>query len=144
MSKKIIPELKIETTDELINLHVLSLLEYKRETYLCVIDNINSQEIGAYVLDYAEQEGLSISSFLSVVIKWFYAKSEKHPLSVELSKHGLANSVAPIYKTFETSGVSRIVGHAFSYENMTKTRIRRRKVVPIQEGIAIKFKKSTK
>lgn len=142
MAKKKIPELKVEHAEERINHRFLSLIEYKREEYLCVIDNYTSTEIGAFVLDYAEQEGINVSDFLKVATRWFYGKSEKHPLSVELARQGLTESVAPIYRTFDTTYVSRIVGQAFTYENLQKSKVRRRRVIPIPEGVAIKLKKA--
>lgn len=143
MTKKRIPELKIEQIDDRANLGYLALLEYKRENYLCVVDNISPTEIGAYVLDYAEQENIPVQDFLSVVTRWFYSKSQEHPLSVQISKHGLTEILAPIYRTFDTHYVARIVGNAFVYEAMNKTKVKRRRVVAMPEGIAIKLKKST-
>ena len=132
MAKKRIPELKIEVVNDRANLLFMSLLEYKRETYLCIIDNITPTEIGAYVLDYAEQENIPVTKFLSIVTEWFYARSEKHPLSVELARHGLTEKIAPIYRTFDATYVARIVGQAFTYSGMAKSKVRRRRVVPIQ------------
>ena len=143
MTKKKIPELKIEQIDSTANLGYLAMLEYKRQTYLCVIDNISPTEIGAYVLDYAEQENIPVDNFLSVVTRWYYGKSENHPLSVEISRNGLTNILAPIYKTFDVHYVSRIVGNAFTFDAMNKSKVRRRRVVAIPEGVAIKLKKST-
>lgn len=141
MAKKRIPELKIEQINHKANLHFMSLLEYKRENYLCIIDNITPTEIGAYVLDYAEQEDIRIQDFLTVATQWFYSKSDAHPLSVEISRQGLTHNLGPLYRTFDTTYVSRIVGHAFTYDAMNKSKVRRRRVIPIPEGIAIKLKK---
>jgi hypothetical protein len=141
MAKKKIPELKIELVNDRGNLLYLSLLEYKREFFLCVVDVISPTEIGAYVLDYAEQENVPVNEFLSVVTKWFYSKSDAHPLSVEISRQGLTEHLAPIYRTFDATYVARIVGHAFFYEGMNKSKVRRRRVVPIPEGVAIRLKK---
>lgn len=143
MAKKRIPELKIELVNDRGNLLYMSLLEYKRENYLCIIDNITPTEIGAYVLDYAEQEEVPVQEFLSVVTHWFYSKSDNHPLSVEVARQGLTERLAPIYRTFDTTYVARIVGHAFTYDGMNKSKVRRRRVVPIPEGVEIKFKKNT-
>lgn len=141
MAKKRIPELKIELVNDRGNLLYLALLEYKRENYLCIIDNITSSEIGAYVLDYAEQEDIPLAEFLSIVTKWFYGKSEAHPLSVELARQGLTGRVGAIFKTFDTTYVARIVGNAFTYDAMNKSKVRRRRVVPVPEGVAIRLKK---
>lgn len=143
MTKKRIPELKIEQINERSNLHFMSLLEYKREIYLCIIDQITPTEIGAYVLDFAEQENVPVQEFLSVVTKWFYSKSDDHPLSVEVAKQGLTERCAPLYRTFDTTYVARIVGHAFNYDGMNKSKVRRRRVVPIPEGVAIRLKKNS-
>ena len=141
MAKKKIPDLKIEAVHGAVNLHFLCMLEYKRENYLCIIDNITPAAIGAYVLDYAEQENVPLDKMLSLATKWFYAKSDKHPLSVEVASQGLTEQLAPIYRTFDTTYVARIVGNAFTYEGMNKSRVRRRRVVPIPEGVAIRLKK---
>lgn len=141
MAKKRIPELKIEAIHEAVNLHFLCMLEYKRENYLCVIDNITPSTIGAYVLDYVDQENIPLNSLLGVITRWFYGKSDKHPLSVELAALGLTEQIAPIYRTFDTAYVARLVGNAFTYEGMNKSRVRRRRVVAISEGIAIHLKK---
>jgi hypothetical protein len=92
-------------------------------------------------LDYAEQVNIPVPDFLSVVTRWFYSKSEAHPLSVEIARQGLTESLAPIYRTFDTTYVARIIGNAFVYDKMNKSKVRRRRVVPIPEGIAIRLKK---
>lgn len=141
MTKKRIPALKLELVNERGNLLYLSLLEYKRENYLCIIDNMTSSEIGAYVLDYAEQEDIPLQEFLSLVTKWFYGKSESRPLSVEIANYGLTERLTPIFRTFDTTYVTRIVGNAFAYNAMQKSKVRRRRVIPIPEGIEIKLRR---
>jgi hypothetical protein len=141
VSKKRIPELKIELVNGRGALLYLSLIEYKRENYICVIDNIRQSEIDAYVLDYADQSNIDLKNFLQVVTLWFYAKSDTHPLSVEIAKHGLTEWAAPIYRTFDSTYVSRIVGHGFSFDAMTKSKVKRRRVVPLPEGIEVVLKK---
>lgn len=143
MTKKRAPSLKLELLNERGNLIYLSLVEYKRECYLCVIDNITADGINAFVLDYAEQENVKISAFLSLVTEWFYSASDRYPLSVELARRNLTEQLAPIYRTFDATYVSRIVGHAFSYDALQKSKVKRRRVIPLPEGIPIKFKKSS-
>lgn len=142
MAKKRIPELKIETVNDRGNFIYLALIEYKREEYLCVIDSVKPNEIGAYVLDYAEQENIDLAQFFQLATLWFYGKSDVHPLSVEFAKKGLTQWAGPIYKTFDTTYVSRIIGQAFTFENLDKNRVRRRRVVPIPEGIEVHIKRA--
>lgn len=142
MAKKKIPTLKVELVNERGNFLYLSLLEYKRENYLCVIDNIAASEIGAYVLDYAEQENIPLNEFLALATRWFYSNSDSKPISVEIAKLGLTSQLAPIYRTFDSTYVTRIIGNAFAYDGMNKSKVRRRRVIPVPEGVAIKFKRT--
>lgn len=141
MAKKRIPELKIEVVNGQANYLFLSLVEYKRETYLCIIDNIKPSEIGAYVLDYSDQSGVDVNKFLEAATRWFYAQSDDHPLSLELARHGLTQWAAGMYRTFDTTYVSRIVGQGFGYDAMEKSKVRRRRVVALPAGIEVKLKK---
>jgi len=135
------PALQIEAVSGAINLHFMCMLEYKRENYLCIIDNIGPGAISAYVLDYIDQENIDLADFLSIVTRWFYGRSQLTPLSVEIARQGLTERLAPIYRTFDTSYVARIVGSAFEYSNMDKQKIKRRRVVVAPEGTAIHLKK---
>lgn len=142
MTKNRIPELKIELVpDGGANTFFLALIEYKREEYLCIIDNIKSSEIDAYVLDYADQENIDVKAFLQAVTRWFYSNSDEYPLSVELARNGLTSWGAPIYRTFDSTYVSRIVGRGFTFDLMNKSKVRRRRVVPLPEGIEVVLKK---
>lgn len=141
MAKKRIPPLQFEIVQERSNLLFLSVIEYKRENYLTIIDNISPYEITAFVLDYAEQEGINIKEFLSIANRWYYGSSHKHPFSVEIAKHNLTNRIGQIIKTFDVGFISRVVGCPFFYNMMVK-KVKRRRVVAIPEGVEIKFKKS--
>lgn len=140
MAKKKIPALKIEHVSDRGNLLYLSVIEFKRETYLCVIDTIKPTEITAYVLDYAEQENIDVAALLSFITHWFYAKSDRVPLSVAFARAGLTEWVMPIFRSFDTTYVSRVIGQPFGLSR-ERVRVRRRRVTPIQEGIEIRLKR---
>jgi len=141
MAKKKIPPLHFEIVQERSNLLFLSVIEYKRENYLTVIDNITPTEVTAFVLDYAEQEGISIKDLLSVANLWYYGNSHKHPFSVEIAKKDLTAKVGPMIKTFDIGFISRVVGCPFFYNMMVK-KVKRRRVIAIPEGVEIKLKKT--
>ena len=69
MSKKKIPTLIVEHVSDRGNLHLLSLLEHRRERYLVIVDNIDEEKITAYVLDYAQQEGVDLKTFIKIMEK---------------------------------------------------------------------------
>lgn len=142
MAKKKVPNLIVEFVSDSGNSFYLSCLEYRKETYLVVVDNISQYEIGAYVLDYANQERLDIPQLLSIITKWFYSESFNHPLSFEFSKLGMTPMVNGIYRTFELAHVTRLIGYDFKFDFETPPKIRRRRVSMIPAGTEIRLKRN--
>ncbi|MEM2159487.1 MAG: hypothetical protein QXN55_00880 [Candidatus Nitrosotenuis sp.] len=138
--KKRIPPLQIEFLQDRTNLFTLSLIEYKRENFLTVIDNITTSEIGAYVLDYAAQSNVDIQQFMRIVNVWFYKSSSSYPISIEIAKLGLTGILANMYRSFDVNFVARVLGNPFKYDLSQPKRVKRRRVIPIQEGIPIRLK----
>lgn len=120
----------------------LSVLEYRRQNYLTIVDNVTSDSIGAYVLDFAQQERLDVRQLLSVITLWFYRGSDSHPLSFEFSRLGMTPMTNRIYKTFELPHVTRLIGHDFKFDLETSPKIRRRRVSLIPAGAEIHLKRS--
>lgn len=143
MTKKKIPPLIIEHYMDTTNLCFVSLIEYKREQYLGIIDNITDTELSAFILSHAKPEVIGANDFIRFAIRWFYKSSGKYPLSFEFAKLGLSNKIQPLYKTFDLNYVSRVVGKPFIFENLNAgTKIKRRRVVQVPEYVEIKFKKT--
>ncbi len=143
MAKKKIPNLIIEEVADAGNLHMLSMLEHRRNRYLVIVDNILEDELHAYVLDYAQQEGIDLNTFIKIAEGWV-ASGANHPLSFELSKLGYSSITQPIYKTFALAHVTRLVGRGFSIDLKTPIRIKRRRVPVIQPMIEIRPKASVR
>jgi hypothetical protein len=142
MSKKRIPSLVVERAEDQGNYFFLSVLEFRRENYLVIIDNITEEHVGAYVLDFAQQEGLDLKQVISLITTWFYRASYKYPLSFEFSRLGIAQHTNRIYKNFELAHVTRLIGNDFKYDLEAVPKIRRRRVSMIPAGVEIKLKRS--
>lgn len=143
MAKKRIPNLIVEFASDSGTMFFLSVLQYRKEDFLVIVDNISSEEVGAYVLDFAQQEQLNVRELMTLVTRWFYESSMKHPLSFELSKLGIGPVVNKIYKTFELAHVTRLIGYDFRYDFETAPKIRRRRVSLIPAGTEIRLKRSS-
>lgn len=98
--------------------------------------------MSAYVLDHAQQEKLNLEQLLSAMIRWFYSGSHNHPLSFEFSRLGVSPVTNKIYKTFELSHVTRLVGNGFQFELNAPPKIRRRRVQLIPAGAEVRLKRS--
>lgn len=142
MSKKNAPPLILEEIQGRANYLYLTLIEYKKEKYLTIIDNISGNDISAFVLDYAEAENIDVAWFLSVANIWYYKSSEKYPLSFEFAKLGVKNKVAPVLRTFNIDHVSRMIGKIFVYDIDSKPKVKRKRVNLIPSSVEIKLKKN--
>lgn len=142
MPKKRIPNLIVERASDQGNYYYLSVLEYRRENYLVVVDNITEDEVGAYVLDFSQQEGIDLRQLMSVITTWFYRGSSSYPLSFEFSKLGIAGRTNRIYKTFELAHVTRLIGQDFVYDLEAPPKVRRRRVNKIPAGVEVRLKRS--
>lgn len=142
MAKKKIPSLVVEKATGPGNYYYLSVVEYRKENYLVVVDNISEDELGAYVLDFAQQEGVDLKQLMSLITKWFYSSSDKYPLSFEFSKMGITSVTNKIYRTFELAHVTRLIGNDFKYDIFETPKIKRRRVSMIPAGVEISLKKS--
>lgn len=139
--KKKMPPLALEVSQTQANALYLSLIEHKRENYLGIVDNISDTEVVAYILDFAEQEGLSIPWLLSIANIWYYRSSNRHPFSYELARLGLTQKTQCILRTYDVNNVARVVGMPFTYEIDKRPKVRRRRVVPVPQGVEIILKR---
>ncbi len=122
---------------------MLSMLEHRRDKYIVIVDNIDEDNLTAYVLDYAQQEGIDLKTFMQIAEDWLKnSNGGEYPLSFELSKLGLTEATRRIYKTFSLAYVTRLVGRAFERDLTTPTRIRRRRANAVQAGVEVRPKAS--
>ena len=116
------------------------MLEHRRDRYLVIIDNIDNNNITAYVLDYAQQEGVDLIAFIKLAEDWLERSQGAYPLSFELSRLGLTSVARRIYKTFDLAYVTRLVGRSFSFDLTTPIRVRRRRASRVPAGVEIRPK----
>lgn len=119
---------------------MLSMLEHRRDRYLVIVDNIDSEAITAYVLDYAQQEGVDLKTFIGLAEDWLVHSNAQYPLSFELSRLGLTSVARRIYKTFDLAYVTRLVGRAFTYDLTTPVKVRRRRASRVPAHVEVRPK----
>jgi hypothetical protein len=141
MAKKKIPNLIVEHVEDNGNYFFLSLIEHRNEKYLAVIDQVTDDSVGAYVLDFAKQEGLDMKDLMSLITLWFYKAHSKYPLSFEFSRMGVSTQTNKIYRTFELAHVTRVVGNDFRFNIQEEPKVKRRRVNKIPAGIEVRIKK---
>ena len=142
MTKKHTHELQAEQT-ELEHLNFLSLVEYKGEEFLCVIDNVGHDTVGVYTLDEIEKYGVNKKKLLEILHNWFFNRSHAIPISIEFNRLGISVKMNNLYKILEKTYITRIVGRTFNFAS-EEAKIKRRKVMFAQETQAIELPPNTK
>lgn len=110
----------------------ITLLQFRQDHVLSLIDNAVNNKVKAYVLDYCVPSGINEEQLIEIAGNWYETNSCKYPLSVEFSKAGLSKSLTPIYKSFNTEYITRVIGPLPQFtmnENVTVKR-RRKKPLP--------------
>ena len=128
MAKRSIPELIIEQSNHTeTEFHFLSLIEYKNQKFLSIIDNIIDNMVYAYVLDSAFQESVNLESFLGVVQHWSMSPNE--PLSFTFSRMNLSSATSKLYRSFEVTGITRLIGASYKFNVHHSHKIKRRRII---------------
>lgn len=110
----------------------LTVIQYKNQHIICIIDNVNKKNIKAFVLDLCGPEGVDEELVINIANYWYEFERNRYPLSIEFSKRGLAGITAKIMKTYTIDSISRIMGPIYVYptENVIKIKRRKRREIP--------------
>lgn len=107
----------------------ITLLQFRHEHLLTIIDNSDEKQIKSYILDLCGPKNVDEKLILSVAQYWYDNNRDKHPLSIEFARRDLTPVSALIYHTFDTEFISRVIGPLpkFAMDSNIKVKKRRRK-----------------
>lgn len=103
----------------------VTLLQFRKEHYLTIIDDSDDEEIKAIVLDLCAPEQVDQTIILEIANEW-YTKHRHLPISILFSAKGLASQLQKIYRCFSLECTTRVIGPLPRY-NMDKQPIVKRK-----------------
>ena len=131
MAKRDIPSLIIEDHPELTEYSFLSLIEYNGDKLLVVVDNIIDNFVYAYVIDEAIQRKMNLEILIPIISAW--SSNPTEPLSFTFARLGVAHQTSLIYKKFEITGVTRLIGTSYKFGVQPTSKIKRRRIVEREE-----------
>lgn len=116
----------------------ITLVQYKMEHYLTIIDNTTNKKLLAFVLDYCGPERVDEEKLISIAIEWYENNFYNYPISFEFSKRGVSEEMSRIHRAFNVEYTSRVIGPMpqFNMNETKKVRRRRRKTAPA--GVQVK------
>lgn len=110
----------------------ITLIQYRKQHMLTIVDNIFENIIKAYVLDLCNPEGVDEETIILIATEWYKNSKSLFPLSIEFSRRGMTAQTSKIYREFNTEFISRIIGPVpkFPINEIKSSKRRRRKPVP--------------
>jgi hypothetical protein len=132
------PLLIEEHPEDYIGFPFITLIQYKKQPLLTIVDNINDSSVKAYVLDLCRSENINEDLIVTVAANWFYNNSANYPVSIEYSKQNLLETTSKIYKILNIEFITRVIGPTFRFPTNQVSSVRRRRRKGLAEGIEIK------
>lgn len=88
----------------------ITLIMYRKQHLLMILDNSCGNKITGYVLDYCGAENVDEEKLILLAADWYEKSKLLYPLSIEISKRGLTSNFSKIYRTFNVEYISRVIG----------------------------------
>lgn len=115
----------------------ITLVQYRKQPMLTVIDNIDGDTIRAFVLDYCGPEEVDQDTLFAVAGHWYDHNKANYPISVEFAMRGLTSLYSKIYRSLNIEFVSRVIGPVPKYPIHSISSVKRRRRKPLPIGVEI-------
>ena len=118
----------------------ITLLKYRKEHVLALIDNTDEKHIQFFALDLCGPEQVNEERLIDVASHWWEERHQRYPISFEFSRLGMTAETSRIYRQFNVEFVTRVIGPLPRFEMMEVHSIKRRKRKPVPAGVEVKYK----
>jgi hypothetical protein len=118
----------------------ITLILHKYRHVITIVDNVDTNNVKAYVLDLCGPEGVNEEMVITVASEWYEDNRNRYPLSIEFSRQGLNDETCRIYKTYNNDSITRVVGPLYVYPMDEVIKVRRRKRREIPTAVEIREK----
>ena len=110
----------------------ITLIQFRDQNVLAIVDNANDKLIKSYVLDLCEPANVDEELIINAAVDWFNNRRDQYPLSFEFSRLGITADASRIYRTYNIEFVTRVIGPLpkFDMGEVHSVKRRRRKAVP--------------
>lgn len=121
--------------DNYTGLPFITLVQYRREPMLVIVDNADESNIKAYILDLCGPERVNEEAIITAASEWYDDQDANYPVSVAFSRLGMTHITSKIYRALNIEFVSRVIGPVPKYPMNTVKSIRKRRRKPIPQSI---------
>lgn len=121
----------------------ITLIQYRKEHSLNIVDNSDEKMIRVYVLDLCGPAMVNEELLIAAAHEWYQSDDYgRVPASVAFSKFGVSDEARKIYRTLNTEFVTRVIGPLPSFEMKKIRSTKRRRRKPVPQGVKIIKNKS--
>ncbi len=116
----------------------ITLIQYRKEHSLNIVDNADDKTIKVYVLDMCGPSNVNEEILIAAASEWY--KSEEYltvPVSIAFSRVGLAPEAMKIYRSLNVEFVTRVIGPLPKFEMKKVRSVKRRRRKPIPPGVQL-------
>lgn len=117
----------------------VTVIVYRKQPMLTIVDNADEEEIKAFVLDYCTAEGVNEEHLILTAAEWYAEHKGNFPVSVEFSRRGMTPETSKIYRSLNVEFVSRVIGPMPKFPMGMVKSIKRRRRKPIPAGVEVRF-----
>ena len=136
-TKQTVPLIVEPHPDDYTGFPFITLLQFRLQHILTIVDNSDEKQIKAYVLDSCGSEGISEELIIKVAQDWYENRRDQYPLSIEFSSLGLTPISSKVYHTYDTEFVSRVIGPMPTFPMNVNAKVKKRRRKPLPECIAV-------
>jgi hypothetical protein len=115
----------------------VTLIQYRKQPMLAIIDNIDGEYVKAFVLDMCGPEEVNEEAVIHAAAQWYENSRVSYPISIEFSRRGMTSATSKIYRDLNIEYISRIIGPTFKYSMVGTGTVKRRRRKPIASNIEI-------
>lgn len=117
----------------------ITLIMYRKQHMLTIVDNSNDETIKAFVLDYCGAESVNEENLILTAVEWYRENKNKYPISIEFSRRGMTSETARIYRSLNIEYVSRVIGPVPSFPMGVVKSIKRRRRKAVPPGVEVRY-----
>lgn len=115
----------------------ITLIKYNDQNFLTIVDNITSDRVIAYVLDFCPNMNIDEENIIKIANHWYENHRANYPISIEFFKQNVAHDMSKVVRCFSTDFIVRVIGPIYKYNMKGPTKVKRRKKKSIPDGIEL-------
>ncbi len=132
-----IPLIREDHPEDYVGYPFVTLIQYRKDNILTIIDNSDDKEIGAFVLDLCAQNQVNEERIIEIAVNWYEEGHERFPISFEFSRLGVSAMTGKIFRNYNIEFITRVIGPLPRFDMNTPPAIKRRRRKAVPPGMEI-------